>query len=191
MIKHQFQSTSGIAGQAGDKPMPNLAFKMMTLFLKTRDFFLPREHVLVEVGLEPGQHVLDYGCGPGGYVAETARLVGQDGRVYALDVQPLALQKAQTIARQNNLTNVETIHSNCQTGLPDHSIDVVLLYDIFHMFSDPQAILAELHRILKPEGILSFSDHHMKEKDILGGVTRSQLFELSQRGQKTYTFVKA
>jgi ubiquinone/menaquinone biosynthesis C-methylase UbiE len=191
MIKHQFQSTSRVAGQAGDKPMPNLAFNMMTFILKTRDFFLPRAHVLAEVGLKPGQRVLDYGCGPGGYVAETAKRVGQDGRVYALDIQPLALQKAQTIARQNNLTNVETIHSNCQTGLPDHSIDVVLLYDIFHMFSNPQAILAELHRILKPEGILSFSDHHMKEEDILAGVTRSQLFKLSQHGQKTYTFVKA
>jgi ubiquinone/menaquinone biosynthesis C-methylase UbiE len=57
-----------MASQTMDKPMPNLAFKMMILFLKTRDFFLPREHVLAEVGLKPGQRVLDYGCGLGGYV---------------------------------------------------------------------------------------------------------------------------
>jgi ubiquinone/menaquinone biosynthesis C-methylase UbiE len=191
VIKYQFQAVPGMSSQTMDKPMPNLAFKMMTFLLRTRDFFLPREHVLAEVGLKPGQRVLDYGCGPGGYVAETARLVGESGRVYALDIHPLALQKVQTMVRQNNLTNVETIQSNCQTGLPDHSIDVVLLYDIFHMFSDSQAILAELHRILKPEGILSFSDHHMKEDEILTGVIRNQLFKLSQRGRKTYTFVKA
>ena len=128
------------------------------------------------------------GGGPGGYVAETARLVGESGRVYALDIHPLALQKVQTIVRQNNLTNVETIQSNCQTGLPDHSIDVVLLYDIFHMFSAPQAILAELHRVLKPEGILSFNDHHLKEDEILAGVIGSQRFKLLRHGQKTYTF---
>jgi ubiquinone/menaquinone biosynthesis C-methylase UbiE len=75
--------------------------------------------------------------------------------------------------------------------LPDSSIDVVLLYDTLHDLSQPNDLLQELHRILKPTGVLSFSDHHMKEADVLLKVTAGNLFKLSRRGQKTYSFEKA
>jgi ubiquinone/menaquinone biosynthesis C-methylase UbiE len=173
-----------------DKPMPDFMFNGMSVILKLRDFFHPRQDVLKEVGIKPGFRVLDYGCGPGGYVIDTARLVGETGTVYALDIHPLAIQRVQNIAKKNHLSNVKTICSDCKTGLPDNSIDVVLLYDIFHMFSDPQAILTELHRVLKPDGILSFNDHHMKQEAILAGVTNSQLFKLSEKEEGTYSFLK-
>jgi ubiquinone/menaquinone biosynthesis C-methylase UbiE len=89
------------------------------------------------------------------------------------------------------VTNVRTIQSDCNTGLPDSSIDVVLLYDTLHDLSQPNDLLQELHRILKPTGVLSFSDHHMKEADVLLKVTAGNLFKLSRRGQKTYSFEKA
>ncbi|MCP4543453.1 MAG: class I SAM-dependent methyltransferase, partial [Chloroflexi bacterium] len=146
-----------------DKAMPNLAFNVMSSLLKLRDLLSPRNAILKEANIKPGSRVLDYGCGPGGYVAGTAKLVGQSGKVYALDLHPLAIQRIQKLARKEQLTNVETIHSDCQTGLPDNSVDVVLLHDIFHMLDDPQAILAELHRVLKRGGTLSVSDHHMRE----------------------------
>jgi len=85
---------------------------------------------------------------------------------------------------------VETILSDCQTGLPDNSLDVVLLYDIFHHLGDRDRVLKELHRVLKPDGVLSFSDHHMKESEIVSQVTNSRLFRLSRKGQRTYTFLK-
>jgi len=110
------------------------------------------------------------------------------GVVYALDLHPLAIQRVQEIASKRKLTNVETIRSNCKTGLPENSLDVVLLYDIFHMSSEPDAILAELHRVLKPDGMLSFSDHHMGEDEILSRVTVGGLFRLSKKGKKTYSF---
>jgi ubiquinone/menaquinone biosynthesis C-methylase UbiE len=88
------------------------------------------------------------------------------------------------------LTNVETILSDCQTELPDNSLDVVLLYDAFHHLSDPNMVLKELSRVLKPDGILSFSDHHMKENEIVAAVTNNGLFRLSRKGQRTYTFLK-
>ena len=74
--------------------------------------------------------------------------------------------------------------------MPDNSIDVVLLYDVFHELSDPQAVLSELHRVLKQGGILSFNDHHMSEDKIISEVTSGQLFRLSRKGKKTYSFLK-
>jgi ubiquinone/menaquinone biosynthesis C-methylase UbiE len=173
-----------------DKAESNLGFRLMALGYKFRDLRLPRLNILEEVGIKPGFHVLDYGCGPGSYIIPLAQLVGESGKVYALDIHPLAIKKVQDIASKKQLANVETVLSDCQTGLPDNSLDVVLLYDIFHHLSDAYMILKELHRVLKPDGILSFSDHHMKENEIVSGVTNSQLFRLLRKGQRTYTFLK-
>jgi ubiquinone/menaquinone biosynthesis C-methylase UbiE len=173
-----------------DKPMPDLHFKFMSLGYKFRDLFLSPGSRLKEVGIRPGFHLLDYGCGPGSYVAAAAALVGESGKIYALDIHPLALERVQHIASKKKLTTVKTICSDCKNGLPDSSVDAVLLYDIFHMLSDPGAVLGELHRVLKPNGILSFSDHHMKESDIVSGVANGRLFRLSKKDKKTYTFVK-
>ncbi len=144
----------------------------------------------METGIKLGDHVLDYGCGPGGYVPPVAELVGNSGRVYALDINPLAVKMVQKIALKNQLANVETTCSDCKTGLQDDSLDVVLLYDIFHMLSDPNGVLKELHRVLKPNGILSFSDHHMKENEIMPKITGEGLFGLSKKGERTYSFLK-
>ena len=173
-----------------DKPMSNFDFQFMSLGYKFRDFFLPRKNILKEVGIKPGFQVLDYGCGPGSYIIPLAELVGESGKVYALDIHPLAIRKVQDIASKKQLANVETILSGCKTGLPDNSLDAVLLYDAFHHLSDPDVVLKELYRVLKPDGILSFSDHHMKENEIVAEVTNSGLFRLSRKGQRTYTFLK-
>ena len=173
-----------------DKPMNNVMFKGMCFFFMIRDIFRPRSNILMETGIKLGDHVLDYGCGPGGYVPPVAELVGNSGRVYALDINPLAVKRVQKIASKNQLANVETTCSDCKTGLQDDSLDVVLLYDSFHMLSDPNGVLKELHHILKPNGILSFSDHHMKKNEIMSKITSGGLFELSKKGKRTYSFLK-
>lgn len=173
-----------------DRPMSNLGFRGMSLLFRLRDLALPREEILGEVGIRHGFQVLDYGCGPGAYVSETSRLVGEAGRVYALDIHPLAIERVQKLARKRRLANVETIRSDCKTGLPDNSLDVVLLYDILHGLSDSQSILAELHRALKPNGTLSVNDHHLDEDEIVSGILQSQLFELASFGEHTTSFRK-
>jgi ubiquinone/menaquinone biosynthesis C-methylase UbiE len=173
-----------------DKPMSSFHFKFMSLGYQFRDFFLPRMNILKEVGIKPGFHVLDYGCGPGSYITPLVELVGKSGEICAVDIQPLAIRKVQHIASKKQLTNMETICSDCKTGLPDNSVDVILLYDTFHNLSDPEGILRELHRVLKPNGILSFNDHHMKEKEIVSRVTSRGLFRLSRKAKRTYTFSK-
>jgi 2-polyprenyl-3-methyl-5-hydroxy-6-metoxy-1,4-benzoquinol methylase len=110
--------------------------------------------------------------------------------VYAADINELALQRVQALASKKGLSNIEAIHTDCATGLEKASVEVVLLYDIYHMFSTPSRILEELHRVMKPTAVLSFSDHHMREDAILSGVTRSGLFGLLKKGKRTYSFVR-
>lgn len=173
-----------------DKPKTNLDFRLMSLTYKIRDFFSPRINILRDVGIKPGFIVLDYGCGPGSYIIPVVQLVGQSGKVYALDIHPLAIESVKGIVAEKRLPNVETIQSDCKTGLSDNSVDVVLLYDIFHDLGNPNAVLTELHRVLKPTGFISFSDHHLKENDIVTGITGSGLFKLSGKTKKTCSFGK-
>lgn len=174
-----------------DKPTSSIVFNLMSFSFKLRDFLLPRENILREAGIEPGFFVLDYGCGPGSYTFVAARAVGESGKVYALDLHPLAIRRVKHIIAKKRLVNVATIYSDCGTGLPDQSIDVVLLYDVFHELSQPEQVLTELHRVLKPGGILSFNDHHIRaQKEILSRITGNGLFRLSGKGKRVYNFAK-
>ncbi len=170
--------------------MSSIWFRLMALEFKIRDYRKPRANILKEVGIKQGFQVLDFGCGPGGYVLPASKLVGETGEVHALDVTPLAIKMVKGLIEKNGLKNVETILSDCATGLPDKSLDVVMLYDVLHGLEDKQAVLKELHRVLKPDGLLSFNDHHLKEPDIILMVTGSKLFKLLKKDEYTYSFSK-
>jgi ubiquinone/menaquinone biosynthesis C-methylase UbiE len=174
-----------------NSPMSNIGFKLMSLMFKVRDLLRPRLDVLKEAGIESGFSVLDFGCGPGGYILPLVELVGSSGKIHALDVHPLAIHQVKKIAARKGIENIETIESDCSTGLPDNGVDTVLLYDVFHNLARPDDILRELHRVLKPGGTLSFSDHHMKEEEVITGVTGTGMFRFVKKGKKTYSFAKA
>ena len=174
-----------------NRPMSRIGFKLMTLMFKVRDLLGPRLNVLKEAGIESGFSVLDFGCGPGGYIMPLVELVGTSGKIHALDIHPLAIDQVKKIAARKGIENIETIESDCSTRLPDNSVDTVLLYDVFHDLTHPDDILRELSRVLKPGGILSFSDHHMKEEEVIRQVTGTGTFRFVKKGKKTYSFAKA
>ncbi len=171
-------------------PLAVLKFKVMVAVFRLRDWWRPRREVLREVGIRPGARVLHYGCGTGSYIRESARQVGKEGEVYALDANPLAIRAAQQIAARYGLPNVKTILSDCVTGLADMSVDVVLLYDILHDLSDRDDVLREIHRVLKSGGILSVSDHHMRRPGIVARIASGQRFRLTSSGRITHTFAR-
>jgi len=170
--------------------MQDLWFKFMTLEFKIRDFIKPRKKIVDEIGLKKGFDVLDYGCGPGGYVPAVSSAIGPQGEVYALDAMPIAIKMVKKLAEDKKLSNVETVLSECSTGLPDGQIDVALLYDVFHDLENEKAVLSELYRVLTPDGTLSFSDHHLKDNEIRARIAGSGLFKLLKKNPLTYSFIK-
>lgn len=164
------------------------SFFLMSLQFKIRDIIKPRKNVLKEVGIKTGFYVLDFGCGPGGYIKSLAKMVGPSGKIYALDVNPTALESVKRIALKNKITNIETILSDGATGLPDAGLDAVLLYDVLHHLVQRDTILAELRRVLKNGGVLSVTDHHLTEEDILSRITASGFFRLREKGKIVYNF---
>ncbi len=60
--------------------------------------------------IKPGTHVLDYGCGPGNYTIVAAELVGPSGKVYAVDIHPLAIREVQNKADIKGLKYTDNTH---------------------------------------------------------------------------------
>ncbi len=174
-----------------DKPMSSLHFKFMAFGFRWRDKFHDPGKVLQRVGIREGQTILDFGCGLGGYTIPAAEMVGERGKVYALDIHPLAIEAVEKNARKKRMTNITTILSDRDTGLPDESVDVILLYDTIHGIGDKQALLKELHRVLKSDGFLSVSDHHLKEDGTLKVVEENGLFSLMEQDKEILNFRKA
>jgi ubiquinone/menaquinone biosynthesis C-methylase UbiE len=121
------------------------------------------ERKIKKIPLREGLRVVDYGCGPGRYTIPIAKVVGPKGKVFAIDVCLPAIKYVKKLAARDNLENIETIlPETYNTGIQDSSIDLVLLLDTLHLIKDHHVLLGEIHRILKPDGILLTDPGHMK-----------------------------
>lgn len=147
------------------KPMPNIHFRCMTWMYKFADaarMTNPRRR-LEKTPIRRGMAVVDYACGPGRYAIPAAKLVGGEGKVFAVDIQPLAIKMVRKKATGQSLTNIEPILVEAyDTGIQGSSIDLVLMFDALHMISDRAALLSEVHRLLKQDGIFFLDSGHMK-----------------------------
>jgi ubiquinone/menaquinone biosynthesis C-methylase UbiE len=120
--------------------------------------------MLQRIGIRKGQTVLDFGCGYGAYTIPVAKIVGDQGRVHALDKDKEALDVLMQRGESAGLKNIDRMETSGQLeiGLNDESVDVVLLFDVFHSFYLPQAnergrLLGEIRRVMKPSAFLSIS----------------------------------
>ena len=181
---------SALLPERGDQVglLDNISFALTVLTFRLRDLFVPPAAVLENLGIKRGQIILDYGCGPGSYSAAAAGLVGPGGRVYAADMNKNAVAYVRKIMESR--PNLSVIRTDCRTGLPDNSVDAVFLFDVYHNLKEPEKVLKELHRVLKDEGKLFFSDHHMGEQKIIHSITAPGSFKLSGKDRKIYRFAK-
>ena len=124
--------------------------------------------LLERAGIKRGQKVLDFGCGSGTYAIPAAKIVGNGGMVYALDKNRFVLNELMEQARSAGLNNISRIDTGGEPKieLADDSVDVVLLFDVFHSYYFPQAedrriLLDEIHRVAKTSALLLVYPKHM------------------------------
>jgi len=107
------------------------------------------------LGIRPGMTIADIGAGVGYYSLKLAAKTGPQGKVYATDLQPEMLRLMRQRLEREKAGNVEPVlGSETACNLPDASIDMAVLVDVYHEFSQPQKMLASIRRALKPDGRL-------------------------------------
>ena len=109
--------------------------------------------------LQPGERVLDLGCGGGVDAIIASRLVGEAGKVYGLDMTAAMLQLARENAQTAGARNITYIEGLIEDiPLPDASVDVVLSNCVINFSDDREAVLREARRVLVPGGRFVVSD---------------------------------
>lgn len=113
--------------------------------------------LLERVGLRAGMHTADLGCGvTGHYIIPAARMVGGDGKAYAVDIQKSALAATESRAKIDGITNITSVWSNIErlgaTRIPPASLDVTMIVNTLHLTTDRNQAMAEAARLTKSSG---------------------------------------
>jgi ubiquinone/menaquinone biosynthesis C-methylase UbiE len=145
---------------------------------------------LTEAGVKRGQRVLEVGCGPGFFTIPAAKIVGEAGCVYAVDINPTAVKHVNRKIMREGLTNVEVkLADAAETGLPKESVDVAFLFSVIHSLRNLNKVLSEMHRVLKTDGILSVQSG-LPQKKVLEAVTATGLFNYRETTKNLVIFAR-
>lgn len=125
------------------------------------------EGALDALNLKAGMTVADVGAGTGYMSLKLAKRVGPGGKVYAEDVQPEMLQRVRANAAKAKASNVVAVQGSfTDPMLPKGQMDLVLLVDVYHEFSEPQKMLRGIRESLKPDGRLVLLEYRKEDPKI-------------------------
>jgi ubiquinone/menaquinone biosynthesis C-methylase UbiE len=151
------------------------------------------ERVMDLLGIEPGKNVADIGAGSGWFTSRAAKRVTASGTVYAVDINPEAIQYIERRAQKEQLANIKTILGHEDDPLlPAGQIDAVLMLKTYHEIAKPVALLRKLRAALKPGARVGIIDRNGNGEN--HGVNKAVVLkEVSQAGYEVvgqYDFVK-
>ena len=143
----------------GQSQFLNVFFKPagMSMESRLRRWLMPPEKTLEGAGLKPGQVILEVGCGTGFFTLPAAKIIGESGRLIAMDPLSNFVDGVREKVRNANLKNVEVLRRDAlNTKLESASIDTVLLFGVLPYPTLPLGqLLPEMHRVLKENGTLA------------------------------------
>ncbi len=124
-----------------------------------RRLIQPPDTTPLRHGIEPGMTVLDVGPGNGTYTLATARRVGDEGKVVAIDIEPRMMERVMRRAQAEGITNIEArVGDVCDLPFDDGAFDVIYMITVIGEIPSFEDALRELRRVLSPSGMLAFSE---------------------------------
>jgi ubiquinone/menaquinone biosynthesis C-methylase UbiE len=127
-----------------------------------RRWLQPADKVIARSGIEPAMTIMELGCGSGAYTTFAARAVGEEGRVYAVDIQPEMLRQLERkLARPEHqgIRNIELRQASAyELPLADEALDLVYMITVLPEIPDRGLALREVKKVLKPGGILAVTE---------------------------------
>ncbi len=123
--------------------------------------------LLTNLGIKPGMTVGDIGCGNGFYSLKMAQLVGDTGKVLAVDIQKEMLELLDDRASEAGIKNIELIQGKIyDPKLPVGKLDLLLLVDVYHEFSHPEQMLNAMRKSLKPDGVIVMLEYREEDPEV-------------------------
>lgn len=117
--------------------------------------------------LKPGMVVADVGAGSGYHSFLMAPLVGEKGKVLAVDVQPQMLDLIKARSKKQKVTNVEPVlGTETDPKLPSAGVDLILMVDVYHEFNKPYEMAETMVAALKPGGRLVFVEFRLEDEKV-------------------------
>ena len=148
-----------------------------------RAIYDQRFAILDAMELEPGMDVADIGAGTGLISRLIAQRVAPGGTVYAVDVAKSMIDHIEKTAREEEIPNLKAVLGKPRSpSLPPNSVDVICIIVSYHHFEYPAAMLAEIRKALRPDGLLMLIDFKRIE-----GVSRDFILEMVRAGEGTFT----
>ena len=124
------------------------------------------------LGVKSGDHIADFGSGKGYFTIPFARLVGRDGKVYAIDIQDSALDEVRSRAAFEHLLNIEYVRADLDhdggSHLRDKFIDLVLMANVLFQTENRDMLLREAWRVLRQGGRLAMIEWDTASDSALG-----------------------
>lgn len=140
----------------------SIRFMHETLYSLFRD----ANQTLHDAGLKPGLAVLEVGCGPGFFTLPAARIVGDSGSVCAVDLNRCAVAHVQRKVARAGASNVEVKQLDAtDTGFPPGQFDLAFLFGFRRAVGGMNAVLKEMHRVLRADGLLATEGPLVAESD--------------------------
>jgi ubiquinone/menaquinone biosynthesis C-methylase UbiE len=158
-----------------------------------RDERLQINRVMDILGITNGKSVADIGAGSGWFTVRAAKRVGESGHVYAVDINPEAIQYISERAQKEQLPNVKTILSKPDDPLlPANSIDAVLMLKTYHEVAHPVTLMRNLRAALRPGAKVGVIDRNGNGEDhgVGSDVVIREAKEAGYRLAERYDFVK-
>ncbi|WPC43399.1 class I SAM-dependent methyltransferase [Clostridium sp. JS66] len=156
----------------------NFTVEGMISMLEERDRTAPINEECDKFNIKNGDIVIDYGCGSGGYTKKISELLGENGKVYAVDIHELAIESVKKKINKYQLTNVETVLVKNINEIRDNAANIIIAIDMFHMVQDKNVFLKELYRLIKKDGTLFISTHHMTSEEAQRIILDSKLWKI-------------
>jgi ubiquinone/menaquinone biosynthesis C-methylase UbiE len=125
------------------------------------------ELLITALKLKPGDTVADIGAGTGYHTRRLARVIGTNGVVYAVDIQPEMLSLLTNRLATENTFNVRPVLGTVtDPGLPPAALDLILMADVYHEFDHPYEMVSAMCRSLKPGGRIVFVEFRGEDPDV-------------------------
>jgi ubiquinone/menaquinone biosynthesis C-methylase UbiE len=127
---------------------------------KSTQNILNAHEVLQSAGIKLGDVFLDAGCGDGYISIEASKMVGKQGRAYAVDVYLESIEIVKTKISDNELSNMEAVLADITESIPitDDSVDHIMMANVLHGFvadNELKPVMDNIDRIIKSGGIFS------------------------------------